>query len=157
MNEKITELTGRLRKGIEKTAAIFGALEPAQWEMVLYPGPPVWTVRDLLAHFLSAEEGLLGLVQDIAAGGRGTPPGFDYDAYNAQEQERLANIPPQRLLADLLAARERTIGWVTGLSEEQLARRGFHPALGELTVEEFIIAIYGHQLMHMRELTSRLG
>lgn len=157
MDERITELVGRLQKGIEKTAAVFRALKPTEWEEVIYPGPPVWTVRELLAHFLSAEEGLLGLAQEIAAGGRGAPPGFDYNTYNAQEQERLADVPPQRLLADLLAARERTIAWVTELSEEQLARRGFHPALGEVTVEEFILAIYGHQLMHMRELMALLG
>jgi uncharacterized damage-inducible protein DinB len=157
MNERVEGLVARLRKGIEKTAAIFGALGPTQWEVVVYPGPPAWTVRDLLAHFLSAEEGLLGLVQEIAAGGRGAPPDFDYNAYNAQEQERLAGIPPQQLLADLQAARERTIAWVEGLSEAELERRGFHPALGEVTVEEFITAIYGHQLMHMRELASHLG
>ncbi len=32
-----------------------------------------------------------------------------------------------------------------------------HPALGEVTLEIFINAIYGHQLMHMRDLQRLLA
>ncbi len=157
MSERIDQLLDRLRKGIEKTTSIFGSISPAQWETVLYEKPYPWTVRDLLAHFVSAEEGLLRLAQDIAAGGPGAPEGFDYNAYNAAEQERLAGLPPERLLADLAAARQRTIEWVQSLQETDLDRKGRHPALGEIDLETFINAIYGHQLLHMRDLMQALG
>ncbi len=157
MSARIKQLLSRLRKGIEKTNAIFGSISPAQWDAVLYTEPYPWTVRDLLAHFLSVEEGLLSVAQDIAAGGRGAPAGFDYDAFNAAEQERLAGVPPERLLVDLSTARQRTIEWVMGLSEADLDRVGYHPALGEITLETFINAIYGHQLLHMRELMTALA
>jgi len=157
MSTRIERLLARLRKGIDKTKAVFGSISPAQWDAVLYEEPYPWTVRDLLAHFLSAEKGLLRLAQDIAAGGPGAPEGFDYDGFNAAEQKRLAGIPPQRLLADLIAARQQTIEWVAGLSEADLDKVGRHPALGEIDLETFINAIYGHQLLHMRDLMAALS
>lgn len=157
MSEKREALKERLQKGLDKTLAIFGSIQPGQWEAVLYEQPYPWTVRDLLAHFVSSEEGLRQLAQDIAAGGPGAPEGFDYDAYNRAEQERLAGVPPEQLLADLKTARQRTLEWVATLTDEDLDRVGRHPALGEVNLETFINAIYGHQLMHMRDLMNALG
>ena len=154
MNRRKTQLVTRLRKGGRKTAEILGSLSDEQWSTILYDGPPAWTVRDLLAHFLSAEEGLLRIAQDYLAGKAGAVDGFDVDAYNAAEQARLAGIPAHTLLADLATAREATILWVEGLDEADLDRTGRHPVLGEITMEDFVNAIYGHQLLHMRELQA---
>jgi len=154
MTERVNELVARLRKGGHKTAEILGSLSDDQWQMVLYEGPPAWTVRDLLAHFLSAEQALLRLAQDIAACGPGAPVGLDYYSFNADEQERLAGITQRQLLADLAAAREATIAWVAGLEEAALDLTGHHPALGEITLEAFINGFYGHQLLHMRDLQA---
>ncbi len=156
MDKRVDGLVARLRKGGRKTADVFGSLSDDQWEMVLYEGPPVWTLRDLLAHFLWTEEGLLRVAQDIAAGGPGVPEGFDYDGYNASEQVRLAGVPPHKLLADLDAARQATIVWAADLEETTLDRMGHHPTLGEITLETFLTAIYGHQLMHVRDLQALL-
>lgn len=156
MGERVDGLVARLRKGGRKTAEVFGSLSNAQWEMTLYEGPPVWTVRDLLAHFLSAEEGLLHAAQDIAAGGPGAPECLDYNGYNAAEQTRLAGQSSDELLADLAAARGATIAWVAELDDTDLDRIGHHPALGNIALEDFITAIYGHQLMHVRELRALL-
>ena len=154
MSQRVDELVARLHKGSHKTQEILGGLTGDQWKMVLYEGPPAWTVRDLLAHFLSAEEALLHIMQDVTAGGLGAPEGLDYNAFNAQEQVRLAGSPPDRLLADLAVAREATIAWAGGLDEAALDCAGRHPALGVVPVETFLNAVYGHQLMHMRDLQA---
>jgi len=155
MSERLTELVARLRKGAAKTSGIMDTLTDDQWKTVLYQKPYPWTVRDLLAHFLSAEVGLLRIMQDVQAGGPGAPVGFNYDEFNACEHKRLAGLPPRQLLSDLLAARQATIAWISGLADADLDRVGHHPALGEISLETFVNAIYGHQLMHMRDL-SRL-
>ncbi|HHS98407.1 MAG TPA: DinB family protein [Chloroflexi bacterium] len=157
MSERVERLLRRLEKGLNKTLSFFNALSPAQWSVVLYEEPYPWTVRDLLAHFVAAEEGLLQIGQDIAQGGPGAPEGFDYDAYNAAEHQRRAGIPPEQLLKDLEAARRQTIEWVRGLTDADLDKVGRHPALGEITLETFIEAIYGHQLLHMRDLMNAMG
>lgn len=157
MSERKQKLVERLQKGIDKTMAVFQSLEAQQWEILVYEEPSPWTVRDLLAHFLSAEEGLLRVAIDIAVGGNGAPPGFDYDAFNAAEQKRLTGAPVPQLLADLAIARQRTVEWLAGLREEDLDRVGYHPALGEINLEGFLTAIYGHQLMHVRDLMQVLA
>ena len=152
MSQRLDEPLARLRKGGAKTTGIFSSLADDQWTRVVYSEPYPWTVRDLLAHFYSAEVGLLRLMQDIAAGGPGAPEDFDYNEFNAAEHKRLAGLPPSQLLPDLAAARESTIAWVSGLTDADLDRTGRHPALGVVSIEIFITAIYAHQLMHMRDL-----
>ncbi|MBN1179734.1 MAG: maleylpyruvate isomerase N-terminal domain-containing protein [Anaerolineae bacterium] len=152
MSERIEKLVARLEKGQLKMDELFHALAAEEWDATLYVEPYRWSVRDLAAHLLSAEEGLLRIAQDIAAGGSGAPQGFDYNGFNAQEQQRLAGIPPQALLEGLRAARRQTVDWVKTLDETALEREGHHPALGTVKLEVLINAIYGHQLMHARDL-----
>ena len=151
---RVEALIARLEKGRIRTHETLAGLSPDQWQTILYPEPP-WTVRDLLAHLVSAEERLLELAQDVAAGGAGVPEGFDFDAFNAEDTLRLADRSPQALLAGLDAARRRTLDWAGSLDEGQLDLLGRHPALGQITLETMITAIYGHQLLHMRDLAGQ--
>ncbi len=128
-------------------------MTPEQWQMPLYH-EPTWQVCHLLAHFVSAERQLLVLAKDVAAGGPGAPLDLDIDRYNADEQERLAGYSPSALLDMLNQARQQTIEWAKTLGPDQLDRVGRHPALGEVNVETMIMAIYGHQLFHMRDLSK---
>ncbi|HVO82934.1 MAG TPA: DinB family protein [Syntrophobacteria bacterium] len=154
---RVESLMARLEKGGLKTREILGSLAPDQWSRILYEGVPAWTVRDLLAHLVSAEPRLLEIARDVAAGGPGAPPGFDFDTFNAAEKTRLKDASPEELLSALTKTRQVTLDWVRTLEDSQLDRRGRHPALGEVTLEVMITAIYGHQLLHMRDLKSKLG
>jgi len=149
-------LAARLEKGRQKTFEIFNALTPEQWQQPLY-NDPTWQVRHLLAHFVSAETQLLALVQAAAAGGPGAPPDFDFDRFNAAEQSRLEGQSPAALLHSLEQARQETIDWTRTLDAGQLDRIGRHPVLGDVTVETMLTSIYGHQLLHMRDLSRLLG
>lgn len=148
---RVDDLLAKLVKGHQKTCEYFGNLTQVDWQSPLY-GAPDWRVHNLLAHFVSAEEHLLELSQNVAGGGSGAPEGFDIDRFNAQEQERNLGRTTQELLNALDRTRQRTIDWVRTLSIEQLDRRGRHPTLGIISVEALITAIYGHQILHMRDL-----
>lgn len=154
---RVESLRAKLEKGHRKTLEIFTALTPEQWAQVVYADPHVWRGRELLAHFVSSEEALLKVAQDVAAAGPGAPAGFDYDAFNVQEQERLKGQSPRELLTALDRARQASLAWVGTLDDNVLDRVGRHPALGEVTLETMILAIYGHQLMHMQDLRERLA
>jgi len=154
-SERVESLIAKLEKGGLKTQEILSSLPADQWSRNLYGGPPGWNVRDLLAHLVSAEPRLLQIAQDVAAGGPGAPPGFDLDAFNADEQKRLKDTSPGELLSALAKTRRVTLAWVRTLEDSQLDRRGRHPALGEVTTEVMITAIYGHQLLHMRDLKAK--
>jgi hypothetical protein len=115
-----------------------------------------WRVSQLLVHFVSAETQLLALTQEVAGGGLGAAPDFDIDRFNADEQNRLEGQSLPILFDRLRDARRQTIEWVKTLGTEQLDKIGQHPALGTVSVETMIKAIYGHQLIHMRDLTRLL-
>ena len=152
---RVQALIDRLEKGKQKTNEILGGFSPEQWEQVVYNAPQEWTWRHLLAHFVSAEERLLEIAQNVAAGGKGAPEGFDYDAFNAEESARLQDHPPARLFALLDLARQATLDWVATLDDARLECVGRHPALGIVSVEAMVTAIYGHQLFHMRDAQSK--
>ncbi|MDD5467051.1 MAG: DinB family protein [Anaerolineales bacterium] len=154
---RLDSLVSRLEKGRLKTAELFNALTDEQWSQPLYTDPCAWDVRALLAHFLSSEVRLLQLAQDVARGGEGVGADFDLDEFNAEEQRLLEGKSPSELLEALDAARQATIAWVRSLQDEQLDCLGRHPALGVISLENNVLAIYGHQLMHARDLKARLG
>jgi hypothetical protein len=153
---RLQGLIARLERGQRKTSEAFRSLSPAQWQQSIYDDPTTWTPHNLLAHFLSSERELLRLCQDVAAGGQGAPDGFDFDAFNAQQQPLYKDVPPAQLMEQLEAARTQTLEWLRTLDDSQLGLMGRHPALGEVSLETMIVAIYGHQLMHMRDLQSKL-
>lgn len=153
---RLRGLIARLERGQRKTTEAFGSLSPAQWERPIYDDPTTWTARNLLTHFLSSERELLRLCESVAGGGPGAPEGFDFDAFNAQQQPLYRDVPPAQLMEQLEAARARTLEWLRTLEDSQLDLMGRHPALGEVSLDTMIVAIYGHQLMHMRDLQSKL-
>lgn len=148
-------LAARLEKGRQKTLEIFDGLTPEQWQQPLYQNP-TWQVRHLLVHFVSTEVQLFALARDVAAGGPGAPADFDYDRFNAAEQTRLEGLSLSELRGMLDQARSQTIAWVRTLEAAQLDRDGYHPALGQVNLETLILSIYGHQLLHMRDLSRLL-
>lgn len=153
---RVDALLAKLERGQGKTHDAFSALTPEQWQQRIYDEPS-WNPCNLLAHFVSSEEQLLALAQDVASGGSGAAEEFNIDAFNAKEQNRLLGQSPQALLSALDQARQQTIAWVHTLDEAALDKLGRHPALGEVSLETMIVAIYGHQLLHMRDLGSRLA
>ncbi len=152
---RVTAIVARLEKGIAKTLERFSAVEADTWQAAVYEGPPRWTARDLAAHFYSSEVHLLLMARNVADGGEGAPEEFDYDAFNAQEQQRLAGMTCAEVLTRLAEARRETIEFASALSEDQLDRVGRHPALGMVSLEIMLTAMYGHQLMHVREAMAR--
>jgi DinB superfamily len=156
IENRVERLLEKLERGCAKTSITLKALPLDAWQVRIHPEQG-WRVRDLLAHFLSAEVHLLTLARAMAAGKPGAADGLDIDEFNKQEQARLANLSVEDLLGQLEAARRETITWVRTLSAGQMDKTGRHPVLGEINLEIMIESIYGHQLMHMRELSQALG
>ena len=152
---RVEALISKLEKGEQKTNEIFEKLSPDQWDQVVYTSPHKWTWRELLAHFVSAELRLLEVAQNVADGGSGTPEGFSFDDFNAQEVPKFNDYPAPRLMAMLDIERQETIDWVVTLDDNHLDRTGRHPVLGIVNVEAMVNAIYGHQLLHMRDAQSK--
>lgn len=152
MPETPAFLAERLKTEGEKTAAFFAALTDDQWQMEVYAEDAVWTVRSVLAHFVSAERGLLSLFAAIRAGGLGASEDFSIDRYNARQQEQTRDLSPHELLAQFIAVRAEMAEWVSRLSDGDLEKQGRHPFLGVTTLAEMIKMVYRHNQIHFRDL-----
>ena len=67
------------------------------WQLVLNNGTlpstrmdQPGTICQLLAHFVTAERGFLVLIDEIAAGGAGSPEDFDINRFKKAKFQRLA-------------------------------------------------------------------
>lgn len=149
-------LTERLQTEGEKTAAFFAALSPAQWQTPVYTEGHTWTTRNVLAHFVTAEQGFLKLFADIRAGGPGAAEDFDIDRYNASQQDKTIEISPADLLEQFQATRAQMTTLVASCTEEDLQKQGRHPFLGLTTLAEMVKMVYRHNQIHLRDLRKLL-
>ncbi|GAB4491294.1 MAG: hypothetical protein Fur0016_03350 [Anaerolineales bacterium] len=149
-------LAERLTSEGQKTAAFFESLTSEQWQTLVYTEGAQWTVRSVLAHFVTAEQGFLNLFDTIRAGGPGASEDFDIDRYNASQQEKTRQLTPAELLEQFRAVRAEMTALVTSFTESDLQKQGCHPFLGFTTLAEMVKMVYRHNQIHLRDLRKLL-
>ena len=152
MAESLAFLSDRLYREGEKSIAFFQAIEPDLLDQMVYSEGSQWSIRQVLAHFVTAEHSLCRLVENIAAGGSGSPEDFDIDGYNERKVRELENASPVELIEMFRQNRQKTTAVVAGLKPEDLERQGRHPFLGLAPLSEIIKIIYRHNQIHIREI-----
>jgi len=152
MSETPTFLAERLKTEGEKTFAFFANLSPAQWQSSVYTEGETWTIRNVLAHYVTAEQGFIGIFSSIRDGGPGVRDDFNIDRYNASQQKKTLDLTPAELLEQFKLVRAKMIELVSSLSESDLVNQGRHPFLGETTLPEMIKMVYRHNQIHYRDL-----
>ena len=153
---EITELTEKLKSEGDKFISIFSGLTDDQWSQEVYTEGATWTIRNVLAHFVTSERGLLKLFEQIRQGGAGAADDFSIDRYNAAMQERAKAATPQELIEQYREVRANAIAWVSSLQESELEIRGRHPFLGLTVIRDMIKMLYIHNLNHYRDMKKAL-
>jgi len=151
MTETI-ELAQKLKLEGEKFATIFGNFSEDDWKREVYTEGSVWTIRNILAHLVTAERAFIKLFESIRQGGAGVSEDFVIDRYNARQQEKTKELTPVELLDQYKAIRAEMIAWVSGISDSDLEMTGRHPFLGITTLRDMIKMIYIHNQTHYRDL-----
>lgn len=149
-------LAERLAAEGQKTAAFFAALPPEQWQTLVYTEGEPWTARNVLAHFVTAEQGFLSLFTNIRAGGPGASEDFDIDRYNASQQEKTRSLALAELLEQFRVVRAEMTALVASFTEQDLQKQGRHPFLGPTTLAEMVKMVYRHNQIHLRDLRKLL-
>ena len=129
----------------------FAALTDDQWQVEVYTEDDIWTIRNVLAHFVTSERGLHKLFESILEGGLGASDDFSIDRYNARQQEKSRDLKPHELLEQFIDVRADLARWVSKLSMEDLAMEGRHPYMGQVQLGEMIKMIYLHNQLHFRD------
>jgi len=152
-NHKITEKLDREGQKIEH---FFTNLSESQLEICVYFDEQEWQIRDVLAHFISAEKSFLKLFENIRNGGSGAPDDFSINEFNDSQVLKMKDIDSRKLLILFSETRSLTLEWLKGLSEGEMTKTGRHPAMGEATLGEMIKMIYLHNQIHLRDLKIAL-
>lgn len=156
MADEVARLAERLRHEGERTASFFQGLKPDQWDSPVYTAGSGWQVRQVLAHFVSAEAAYLHFIRQVLAGGPGLPQGFDIDAFNEAEVPRYSLETPDQLLDSYRSTRKQTVDLAAALSPEDLDREGYHPWFGTMKLGWFLRLCYNHNSIHVRDIRKAL-
>ncbi len=150
------DLAEKLRAEADKFIEIFSALTEDQWKAEVYTEGEIWTVRNMLAHFVTSERGLVKLFESIRTGGAGAADDFSIDRYNESQQRKTKEFTPAELIAQYKEMRANTIAWVSSLTDDELDLQGKHPFLGITSLREMVKMLYIHQQIHYRDLKKSL-
>jgi uncharacterized damage-inducible protein DinB len=153
---EINDLAGKLKSEGEKFHSLFAGLTDEQWQSEVYTEGETWSVRSVLAHFVTSERGLVKLFERIRTTGEGSTDDFSIDRYNAAQQQKTREVSTQELLEQYKAIRADSVAWVAGLKEEELEITGRHPYLGMTTMREMIKMLYIHNQIHYRDMKNAL-
>lgn len=147
-----TELAEKLKSEGERLADFFAGLTDAQWSADVYTEGTIWSVRNVLSHFVTSERGLVKLFERIRTTGEGAAEDFSIDRYNAAQQEKTKDLTPAELLEQYRRTRAESVKWVSGLKDQELEIKGRHPFLGETIIREMVKMLYLHHQLHYRDV-----
>jgi hypothetical protein len=150
------ELAEKLTKEGEKFVQFFSGLTEEEWTKEVYTEGEMWTLRNVLSHFVTSERGLVKMFETIRQGGAGATDDFSIDRYNAAQQVKSKDLTPAELLEQYKEVRANSVAWVSGLKDEELEIKGRHPFLGETVIREMIKMLYIHNQTHYRDVKKVL-
>lgn len=150
-------LSQKLRSEGARMLEFFSRLEDKDWEKNVYTEGTTWNVRQVLSHFVTSEQGLVQLFEEIRKGGEGASENFSIDRFNAAQQKTMEGKNPIDLVDQFQRVRSSSATWVKGLKDEELEISGRHPFLQMTTLREMIKMLYLHNQLHSRDIKKALG
>lgn len=151
------KLVERLELEGKKTVNFFETLESEYWNIPIYIEDEVWTIHQILAHFVSVERAFQVLVQDIQAGGIGAPRDFDLDRFNHEQVQALQDQSRDDLLTMFQTERATTIKRASHFDDGDLLKVGNHPWFGDMSVSAILRLLYQHNMIHIRDIRRTLS
>ncbi|NQT56120.1 MAG: DinB family protein [Desulfobacteraceae bacterium] len=152
MTERRTEIIAELEKNLENSISFFRSLSPEQLSVRVYTDGAKWTVKQVLAHFITIERSMHWLFKNILSDGSGAPEDFDVDRFNLTQTKKLDGLTVEELIEQFKLVREDTIAIVQEMSEQDLNREGMHAFHGHGKLERFIVWAYEHIRIHEDEI-----
>ena len=156
MNDEGLRLARRMTAEGEKTVDFFNALSPQEWSQQVYTTGSEWRVREVLAHFVSAEQAFAELLEDVLGGGRGAPRDLDIVEFNEREVPTLDDLSGSDLLDSFRTAREITVEITSRMTDDDLEKHGYHPWFGDVALGSMAKLVYRHNMIHLRDVRKAL-
>ena len=119
------------------------------------PGPNEWCNLEVVGHLIEAEQrGFAGRIRLILAQDGRALERWDPEqvARDRQDWER----DPSVLLGEFIRLREVSVQLVERLRESDLAKRGEHPTVGTLTVNDIMHEWVHHDRNHIAQMLANV-
>ncbi|MFZ0614436.1 MAG: DinB family protein [Desulfobacterales bacterium] len=156
MGDRRAEISRVLEEGQERTVTFFETLSPPDLDLPVYVDEVHWTVRQVLAHFITIETSMQRLFSNMLAGGPGAPEDFDLERFNRTQPAKLDGLSLEELIDRFRAVRTETIGIVANMQDSDLERIGRHPFHGTGRLERFIRWADEHAHLHELDISAVL-
>lgn len=160
MLSELSTLFARLRQEQETVRAL---VEDAPEGALDRPGPGTsaevgWSAREMLAHIVSSEHGMLALARAIVSGhGDAVPASYDVHAENAKSVARRSGVPAVDLLREWDHGRAEWGSFLETVTPAQLEMSGHHPASAQpMSLRTVVIVMLRHDRGHRVEMASLL-
>ena len=154
MADRKEALKTELQKGLDATVGLYRSLSPQALAVQVYSEEVEWTVKQVLAHFITIERSMQWLFKDILAGGPGSPRTFDVLRFNQSQPQKLDHLDLDELIENFTEVRGQTIAMVEGMTEADLDREGHHAFHGPGRLERFIRWAYEHARYHEEDIRA---
>ena len=148
------ELVGDLNyKELFNSKATFHLLHSISEQQSLFRYEPgKWSIKQIVGHITDHERIMTYRSLRFSRNDKTLLPGYDQDVLvNGSRFDELSFVD---LVDDFKNVRAATNSFIKGLSDEQLQRTGKAWKF-ELTVEEFLKAIVGHEMHHVAVLKEK--
>ena len=157
MVERKTDIIQKLETNMAETVAFFRGLTSEDLAMQIYREDTDWTVKQVLAHFVTIERSMQWLFKNILSGGPGSPKDFDIDRFNQTQPRKLDALSLAELISRFEAVRSKTILIVKEMSVQDLDREGWHVFHGHDKLERFVRWAYEHVDLHVADIRKIIG
>jgi len=155
MKDRRADIIAELKKNLEDTVVFLRSLKPQELGIQIYEDGAKWTVKQVLAHFVTIEGTMQWLFKDILAGGPGSPEDFDVDRFNRSQPKKLDGLSIAELITQFKSVRENTISIVGAMSDADFDREGRHAFHGHGKLERFIRWTYEHVNLHLDDIRKK--
>jgi len=149
----LNQLTAvRLRDQLASLDTFVASKTAQEWNRE--PASGKWSARENLAHLCRYHEIFLDRLNRIVSEDQ---PHFA--RYRAEDDERWSSWSSQAvdlLLARIRELRREVLSKINSLSDEQLAKTGIHPVLGEMDIALWLEFFLLHEAHHLYAILFRL-
>ena len=154
--DRRSDIIQKLEKNVAGSITFFRSLKPEELDVKVYPDDESWTVKQILAHFITIERSMQWLFKNMLSGGSGSPEDFDVEKFNRTQPNKFFGLALDELIEQFRLVRQDTITIVSNMEEKDLDREGLHAFHGHGKLERFICWAYEHARIHEDDIREAL-
>ncbi len=141
----------------EELLEVIGQMQIADWDRRVQSMEGGWTVKQMMLHLATSENGQINTGKAIVAGQPTVPDDFDLNRYNRRQIEKNQDKQPPELLFGMAESHQKLLAFVDEVSAEDLEKRGKHGRGDVISLEQLFYRIGEHEAEHTAEIRRALG